>query len=132
MWASAFRVASCPKFMLIVKAVDDGMSSSTQLLLDNLAHLLNHNPQRNFRLRVLPDLGHEYVDVAIVIPTLVVQHVEIVILQKACISMIATGVHHPACHIIGAASFWCFNELDRLPRESFAWTVKLDRLPRES
>ena len=59
-WASVFRVANCPEFMLIVVAVNYGVSSTLQLLLDNFAHLLNHHSQRDFRLRVLLDL--RYVD----------------------------------------------------------------------
>ena len=149
MWASAFRAASCPEFTLIVKAVDDSMSSTAQLLLDNLAHVLKHQPQRNFRLRVLLDLCYVdeqkvrlvmleasaamivFVSVAIIEPALKVQHVVIMLPQKAYISMYVTGVYHPACLIIRAKSGWRFSGLDGMTREDLAWTVRLDGLPRE-
>ena len=123
MWASVFRVASCPELMLIVIAVNYGVSSILQLLLDNCAHLLKHNTQRNLRLRILLDRCYvdqhkvglfpleasaamvAFVSVAVVVPALVVQHLEPMLPQKGYISVVVTGVHHPACAVLRAESW---------------------------
>ena len=64
-----------------------------------------------------------FVDVTVVEPTLVVQHLEFVVLQEGYISVVMTRVHHPACPFVGAACGWFANGLDRLTREDRARTV---------
>ena len=123
-----FRVARCPERFVVVVAVDYGVSAGFQLLLDNVAHLLKHKLQRNIGLRFLRDLRQvdkhkiwlvlleasaamiAFICVAVFEIALMVQHVVIVLSQKAYISMIPTGVYYPACLLAGA---FCIRRFER-------------------